>query len=328
MNNLTIKTLYVGDPHVMVSNLDESDRLMSFIKETAIKENINKLVFLGDQMHNHAILRSEVVSFWKKWISIFSVNIRTIFLIGNHDYTGDARSKIHSMGAFKMLNIPLLSIVDTPLVEDNIVYVPYIHDKSKFVEIANSFSSQANTLVCHEDWDGAQYENGFYCPDGVKQEDVNFSLIIGGHIHKRSRFGKVILPGTARWLTNSDANEVKGLWVVSHSQDGSIESESFISTEHVCTPIVSFTWIEGQEAPVIPEGARATIELIGSSDWISKQKKTLKGKVVIKSKNTDQKRTLERKAGNSLENYLLNVYSTNMDRQKLYDFAKGLGLVG
>jgi hypothetical protein len=285
------------------------------------------LVFLGDQMHHHALLRSEVVYFWKKWIEIFSADTRTIFLIGNHDYNGDSKGEIHSMEAFKLFYRPLLSIVDDYLVEDNIVYLPYIHDKSKFVEIANSLSNQGNTLICHEDWDGAQYENGFYCPNGVKQEDINFKLIIGGHIHKRSRFGKVILPGTARWLTASDANEPKGLWLVNHDGDGSIISESFIDTSSVCTPIVSFTWIEGQEQPTIPEGSRASIELIGSSDWISKKKMTLKGKASIKSKITDQKRSIERKAGNSLENFLTNLYSTKMDRETLVNYAKELGIV-
>lgn len=321
------KTLYVGDPHVTIGNLAESARLLDFVEETVKNEKVDKLVILGDLMHNHAIIRAEVHLFWIKYLGKFADMIRTIVLVGNHDVTSDKHNNIHSLEGIKLYNKPLLTIVDSPLAEDNIVYLPYMHDKAQFVEVANSLSSSGNTLVCHEDWDGAQYENGFYCPNGVKQEDVKFKLIIAGHTHKRSRFGKIILPGTARWLTASDANHEKGLWLVDHNEDGSIFSERFIDTSHVCTPIVSFTWNEGEEQPIIPEGSRATVELIGSSNWISKKKVLLKGKAGIKSKITDKQKPTNRKIGNGLEDFLSNLYQSTVNKKALLDYAKEIGIV-
>lgn len=321
-----IKTLYVGDAHVKVSNLKESEDLMNFILETVKKEGVQKLVFLGDQFDHHAILRSEVLAFWYKWFQVFPKHVRTITLVGNHDLA-NFESDIHSMISLKSLEDVNFKIVDYPYIENNVLYVPYIHKNEEFIKTVNLFKDQAKALVCHADFDGAQYENGMYAPNGIKQEEVLFDQIIVGHVHSRSKFGKVIYPGTARWLKSSDANHEKGLWLVDHNEDGSIAFERFIDTSHVCEPILSFSWKEGEEAPVYPDKARVSIELIGSSVWIAKKKATLKGKVSVSSKITDRANKVSRKSGNSLEHFMSDVYATKTNRQKLINYAKTLNII-
>lgn len=329
--------LRVGDPHIRPSNIEEADRLMFFVKQTILSNKIDRLEILGDLCHTHAIVRIEVLDFWNKWLQIFSDIVETVVLVGNHDQTGDKNSGSHALKVFKHISAqnPNLRIVDRPTQIGIYGYMPYIHSNEEFVKEAKRLTEkgglfEVNILVCHATFDGSQYDNEFYAPGGINPDDIPVETIISGHIHKQQIIanGKVDYPGTAYWQSASDANENKGIWQYAHDNStGKVLSRDLISTAHVCTPIVSFTWLEGQEAPTIPEGARATVELVGSSDWISKQKVILKGKVGIKSKITDQKRSNERKAGNSLENYLVNLYNTNMNRDALLSYAREIGIV-
>ena len=326
-----MKILRVGDPHIRPSNIVEAEKLMQFVLQKITDTKAERLEILGDLFHTHAVIRLEVLEFWDKWLNKFRDAIETIVLVGNHDMTGDYNNTgSHALTVFKRLENERLRIIDRPTQIGVFGYVPYIHGESEFTDAVRGLASQGSKiLICHGEFFGSQYDNGFYAPHGFNPDNVPFDTIISGHIHKEQIIagGKVDYPGTAKWDTASDANEKKGIWLYEHDANGKVLTRDRISTAHVCTPIVSFTWVEGQDEPVIPEGAKASVELIGSSDWISKKKSTLKGKVSISSKFTDQKRKVERKAGNSLENYLTNVYDTKMDRSKLIQFAKELGIV-
>lgn len=325
-----MRILRVGDPHIRPSNIEEADRLMGFVKQIVLGGKVDRLEILGDLFHTHAVIRLEVLLFWNKWIPVFQDIVETIILVGNHDMTGDYNSREHALSVFKGLQNEKLRIIDSPANIGVFSYLPYVHKEADFIAAAKSLASQGGkVLVCHAEFDGSQYDNGFYAPHGFSVENLPFDTIISGHIHKEQIIagGKVDYPGTAKWDTQSDANEQKGIWLYEHDDSGRVLQRDRISTAHVCTPIVSFVWLEGEAEPVIPEGAKASIELIGSSDWISKKKTSLKGKVGIKSKSTDQKSKVRRKATKKLEDYLMNMYDTKMDRIVLMQFAKELGIV-
>ncbi len=330
-----MRILRIGDPHIRPGNIEEADRLMAFVKECIIGSRkgkpIERLEILGDLFHTHAIVRIEVLDFWNKWLQIFGSIVETVVLVGNHDQNGDKHASTHSLRVFKHLMAENnLKIVDVPLIYGIYGYLPYIHDNEQFIKSAKYLKEMgAKTLVCHATFSGSQYDNGFYAPEGINPDDIPFDTIISGHIHKEQIIanGKVDYPGTPKWDTASDANEKKGIWLYQHDENGKVIERHMISTANICTPIVSFTWNEGEEAPLIKEGVKATVELVGSSDWIKQKKATLKGKVSISSKFTDKKRGVNRKTGNNLENYLANLYITTMDRTSLIQYAKELGIV-
>lgn len=328
--------LRVGDPHIRPSNIEESNKLMSFVQKIIVEsmsvEPINRLEILGDLMHTHAVVRVEVLDFWHKWLQTFSSLVETVVLVGNHDQTGDKHNSSHSLNTLKTLmrTEKNLKIVDSPYLSGVFGYMPYVHENDQFIAKANSLVEEgAKIIVCHATFDGSQYDNGFYAPNGIDPALIKADHIISGHVHKEQIIanGKVDYPGTPKWDTSSDANENKGVWRYKHDINGKVLERLLIPTDKVVTPIVSFTWTEGQEAPSIPEGAKANVELIGSSDWIKKQKALLKGKVSISTKFTDKKRTLNRKAGNSFENYLNSLYSSKIDKDSLIKYAKEIGIV-
>lgn len=325
-----MKILRVGDPHIRPNNIQEATQLMEFICNIIKNAKVDRLEILGDLFHTHAVVRLEVLEFWDKWLQRFSDIVETVVLVGNHDMGGDYNSDSHALTVFKRIKNEKLKIIDKPTIIGVFGYIPYVHDGEVFLGHARRLASEnAKVLVCHATFSGSQFDNGFYAPEGINPDDVPFEKIISGHIHKEQILagGKVDYPGTAKWDTASDANERKGVWLYEHDVDGKVLNRDMISTDKVVTPIVSFKWIEGQEAPVIPEGAKASVELIGSSDWITKQKVKLKGKVSISSKFTDKKEKSERKSGKSLESFLANLYVPTMDRESLIAFAKEIGIV-
>lgn len=330
-----MRILRVGDPHIRPSNIDEANRLMGFVNmciqgsKTGIP--IERLEILGDLFHTHAVIRLEVLEFWNMWLQVFRDAVETVVLVGNHDMTGDKNSRMHALTVFKRLQNERLRIIDAPTNIGIFGYLPYIHGSETFYKSAQWLADQeSKVLVCHQTFSGSQYENGFYAPEGIDPDLVPFDTIISGHIHREQIIanGKVDYPGTPKWDSVSDANEKKGIWLYQHDDvTGKVIERHRISTASFCSPIALVIWNEGEEQPLFVEGSRTTIELVGSSDWIAKQKANLKGKVSIRSKNTDQKRSASRKAGNSLENYLLNLYSTNMKREDLLNYAREIGIV-
>lgn len=321
-----MKILRVGDPHVRVSNIDESDALLVLIAELAIKYNVDRIEILGDLFHTHAILRLEVLEFWTNALEHLSDICEVVVLIGNHDQTGDYNSASSSLDIFTKLRLKNLKIIETAQVSGPIGYVSYIHDPVKFVDIANSL--EVKTLVCHQTFNGSKFESGMYAPDGIDPDLIKCDLIISGHIHAQQRFGKVIYPGTARWDTASDANQPKGLWIFEHDDTtGAIVSEQFFSTETVCKPIISLSYKEGETILPIQPGARVSIELIGSSVWCAQEKEKLKGKCSVKTKITDRKSTTSRQAGDNFEQFMTNLFVSTMDRPSLLKYAKELGIV-
>lgn len=322
--------LRVGDPHAKPNNLVEMAKLMGFVLEIAQTRNVDRIELLGDLFHTHAVIRLEVMEFWYEWLKILSFNKELIVIVGNHDMSGDYNSKSHAMSVLTMINDDhhQCLIVDYPMQLGVFAYVPYIHDNQRFIDLANGLAdSGAKILVSHQTFTGSKFESGIYAPDGIDSDALRYDTIISGHIHGRQRFGKVIYPGTARWDTNSDANENKGIWLATHDDlTGKILEEEFIDTSHVCEPIYSIEWMEGTKQPTIPAG-RITVELIGTSAWITQQKAHLKGKVGLKSTITDKAKPKTRQAGTNLYDFVNALFITSMDRQELLAYMKEWELV-
>ena len=326
-----MKILYVGDPHFKHTQKDEMERLMRFVDDTAVTNKVDKIILLGDLNDTHGILRTDNQVFWQKWLHILGIDKELVVLVGNHDMKnqGNDDELENSLSIFNLLGTPL--IVEEPMVSGPFAYMPYVHDKKRFVEDANQLAKMgAKVLICHGEFDGAAYDNGYFIPDGVKQEDLNFDLIISGHIHSRASIGKVRYPGTARWMTASDANKEKGIWLVEHdNKTGSILKEEFLDTSHVCIPIYAYQFKEGEDEPVIPEGSRASVELIGSSEWVQKQKVKFKGRASVSSKITDKAKPANRKTGNNLEHFVDKVFEpvSGVKKERMVEFMKEMGVL-
>lgn len=326
------KILFLGDVHVQVSNLEESERLLSFTQESADKNDVDFIMIPGDLYHTFAIKRTEVDYFWQKWLNRLSLDREVNVLVGNHDKVnqGNDSDLRHALNTLAHQEQSNLNIIQSPVSSGIFGFMPYFHSKEKFVEEANKLADQGvKVIFCHGEFNGGKFESGMFIPDGINPDDVKVPLIISGHIHSRQRFDKIIYPGTARWLTSSDKNEPKGLWLAEFDEEGKILKEEFLDTSHVCTPIYAYQFKEGEEEPTIPTGSRASVELIGSSEWVSKQKAKFKGIASVSSKITDKTKPANRKTGNSLEHFVNKVFEpmSGIKKERMVEFMKELGVL-
>lgn len=330
-----MRILRIGDPHIRLNNLEESEKLLHFINDKILELCPDRVEILGDLFHTHSIVRLEVLDFWENWIDVLTAHEDKDFYIlrGNHDMSGSEESSISALLAFKHIKKPNLRIIEHPKTNGIYGYISYYSDNEKFIQIANSLAEEgAKVLVCHQTFQGSQYENGFYAPDGIDASRINIPLIISGHIHKHqilvSSNQTIIYPGTPKWDNASDANEDKGIWLYEHDDiTGAILDSKLISTAGPCTPIIELTWQEGDKMPEIDPSFKNTIELVGSSKWIDKVKNDIKGKVALKVKITDRISKENRKVENTFINFVKHNFETNENKEKLIKYMKELNLV-
>ncbi|HBI01428.1 MAG TPA: hypothetical protein DDY18_07370 [Flavobacterium sp.] len=280
-----MRILRVGDPHVTVRNLEDSEKLMAFILKKAEEFNVHKIEFLGDLMHTHAVIRVEVLDFWQRHFKKLSQGYFVIALVGNHDQPGSKEKEqlMNALNAFK--GIEDVTIVSKPVVIDNIGYIPYHSDEGEFLKAASDlhYNGAVKTLVAHQNFTVPLYSDMFN-PELVPQEHI-----ITGHIHEQKQMGKVFQVGTPKWDTLTDANESKGVWIYDHNEDGSVKAKQFISTKEVVTVIEKHTIKEGDPEPELIPGAKNYVELVGSTAWINEMKKKYKGLASIKARPSDRK---------------------------------------
>jgi DNA repair exonuclease SbcCD nuclease subunit len=235
--------------HVTVEELPECESLLQGVLETVTQESPDGVVFLGDQHHNHALVRVEVMEFWYRWLAELATRTNVVLLVGNHDRPGDASAKGHALMAYK--KIPGVEVVDSVSwsyvalqTAQNVLFAPYYADHAQFVKEVQYMASSSGdgdaieTLVCHATFDGAQYENGFFAPDGLDANLLPVQNIISGHIHSPATFGKVEYLGAPRWRIATDANVDRYLNLIEFENSLPARRKVF-PTSKWCTPIES-----------------------------------------------------------------------------------------
>jgi DNA repair exonuclease SbcCD nuclease subunit len=289
--------LLVGDMHVKRDNVEESQKLIDWIHGLSQQYNA-RVIFLGDQYNDFGLVRVEVLEFWK---NVYKKIPNSISLVGNHDLNpaGVTSSMIAHEGDTLVVGNKL-TLIDENL---KMYAVGFIRDKVLFSDITFAAKSLgAKILLCHAEFNGAQYENGFYAPHGVELDKVpNDIVYISGHIHKKqdikNKLGQVVVRyvGTPRMLTRSDIGDVKGVTLL--KSDGYME---FIPTpENVCEPFKEFVIEEGQPIPKIDSSAKVFVEVRGNQDFIKKVTQILPENIKVRTiiKNDDAKIVIKESEG-------------------------------
>ena len=332
------KILRIGDPHVQVSNIKDSEKLIDFCISTALERNVGVIEMLGDLFHTHAVVRLEVIDFWQKSIEkILNEGFDCRILVGNHDQIGskEKEQEINALNIFKDVDqvyndkyLGSLLLVNKPLVSyDNIGYIPYTRSEEDFFRAASDLYKEGakGLLVAHQTFTGAQYENGFFSEEGIDPGGAPQQQIISGHIHKSQQVGKCFYPGTPKWDTMADANDDKGIWIFTHMEDGKYVDKEFISTKNIVTPIVSYHVKEGDEIPVLDRNARNYVKLEGKTAWINSVKKKIKDVANIKILPTDRSVKSVNEQNTTLEDYIkLFEPVDGVSREEIKEFLRSL----
>lgn len=264
-----MKYVVVGDPHVTKANLEESARVMAWARKLAV-ENKAAIIFMGDQYNDMGVARAEVLEFWH---AEFDVSPETsIALIGNHDLNSDA-----SASPMKAHSSLISTIGDCACqIRNGLWGVGFIRDNEKFLSEAHrAAKGGAKILLAHAEFDGAQFDNGYYSPHGIPVSGLPEALtVISGHIHKRQTLGPVYYVGTPRQMTRSDIGEEKGI----HLLDTETMKIDFIATP--ATVAKPFRQVEiGPETDLkalkFEDPDRCFVDIRGPAEFIKKAMKVL-----------------------------------------------------
>lgn len=227
------KDLFVGDMHSQVSNLSDTERLLEFILEKVREHSPKRLIFLGDLFHTHSVVRQEVIHLYRKYMKIYAALCKVVILSGNHDGISPSNAQTNICEAV-FGEIPNVTVVSGATSDDDYVYVAFMHDNDRFVNVANGFSNTPDKiLVCHQTFNGAAYENGMPIPGGVDAKTLSAPLVLSGHIHAGQQVGKVTYLGTPRMVTRAEANMTKYIYYLEGESPSSLTY-----TAHSTNPIV------------------------------------------------------------------------------------------
>ena len=326
-----MKYLFVGDPHVTPEELGDAKALEDYIVKIAQQEKAT-VILAGDLYHTHALIRAQVQLFWHNFFNrLKELKIRCIVLKGNHDMTG-ATTNLNGSEYVEDAATPLLAHVQDcwavlyePEVEDGILFCPYT-SKEKLVEWSNQHP-ECETLICHQTFNGATYEDGFFAEDGVDPNLIAQKMVISGHIHKSQEFGKVWYPGSPRWRTLSDANMTKSLWILDFNKQGVLLDKKQYKTDKVCKCIKYY--LDTPEDPASTEHNAKDeyrVDIKGPQAWIEQRKPLFEGWAKVRTLRTDTNTDVKVKESEGVWNALrkfTNDYKPlhNTDKDVLLDLV-------
>ncbi len=297
-----MKQLLVGDVHAVPEELAECERLADFIFETVEREKPKHVVFLGDQYNNHASVHVRVQEFWlrffrrltrgenhaRQWLGERgggSYLPHVIAIKGNHDIDPTHGVTAHAL----MAHEDQVTVIDKPQVINGILFLPYTYDAEEFYGWVNGTEpwrqepplKDARGVICHQSFNGAMYENGFYSEDGFDLGRVPQPWVISGHIHRGQYVNGVKLwyPGAPRWRSISDANTDRGIFLVDYDHgtfDAPYAITRFDTGPH-CRQMFRHTVTPASpEVPPVDSKDLCIVDVHGPADFCREQEMKLR----------------------------------------------------
>jgi DNA repair exonuclease SbcCD nuclease subunit len=209
-----MKTLFVGDPHLQIGKLEASHAFTGQLLRIIQEQKPEQTVIAGDLFHTFAVIRSEILSLWWEFLEAARHHTRLVLLVGNHDLSGPDGGT-HALEVFRAF----AQVVDRPEIIDGINYFPFMRDNAEFERLCRALPAGSG-LMCHQSFNGAQFENGFYDPHGADTAAVaHLGYVVSGHVHKAQRLGNIWYPGTPYQMSFADAGEPKHVYLLDIGPD-------------------------------------------------------------------------------------------------------------
>lgn len=304
-----LRILSVGDPHIRVQDLEEAERLVDHVSKVALDEKVDLIVLMGDLFHTHSIMHVEVMHFWRMALRRLRTICKVYVILGNHDGPQEMRAGVHALAALEMDGV---TIVDRPT--DMTIHatasnpdgtyekwpvvsaLPYMRSNEEFVKACH-LKTVGPVLYCHTEFDGCKYDNGFYSKTGVDPAAVPQKLIISGHIHSGQEFGKVWYVGAPRWMTASDVNQDRFIWVIDHSVLGDVTGRKPFPTDPGCKRMMQAE--DTAEKPLKREdylSVKMMVDVKGTAEWIEERKAYWKGFARVRTFATNERQSAVRES--------------------------------
>lgn len=185
------------------TRLENQINSLNWVNETAIENNCDEMVCLGDFMDKPDLSSEELTALKEiKWN-----NLPKKFLVGNHEM-GSNDLSFNSVNALSQIG----EVIDKPCMDSGfgyeIIFLPYILEANRkpLSEYINEVSEnywagmfttqevKQTIILSHNDISGIQY-GGYMSKAGFSVEEINnnCSLFINGHLHNQTQINEKIL---------------------------------------------------------------------------------------------------------------------------------------
>lgn len=227
-----MKVLLIGDPHFMISNINETRRYTKKIVALIKSEEPRFIVVLGDVFHTHEkkhiLVEKEVTHFLKS----ISDLVKTYLLVGNHDMINSQQflTTNHAFTAYRYWEN--LVICEKPvymkLDDKQFIFTPFVppgrliealetlisnHDVRSSNEHLNTEQITRDTytkvdcIFAHQEIYGCRFNPTTLSEDGDRWLETN-PMLISGHIHDEQWVGdNVYYPGSSMQHGFSESGE-------------------------------------------------------------------------------------------------------------------------
>lgn len=290
-----MKYLIIGDLHITKDPevLAEASLFIEWVFSLCGAHDACPL-FVGDIYHYHGIVHVEVVDFWHGVFNraIQRLGKKAIVIPGNHDCNhAVTHTALIAHEKDIILAWPDMCLVPSGNPKHSILAVRFYRDPDQFVKTVNdAYARGVRVIVCHQEFNGAQYENGFYAPGGVDPSifppDLYFLV---GHIHKAQSLGtNVHYIGSSRQIKTTDLGETKGVILM----DTAPENVSFERIEipgTVFEPFVEYIITEEnkKELKTVKNSPRSIIRFEGTEDFCKKMTSKAPSLAKVRQEITD-----------------------------------------
>ena len=227
-----MKYLLVTDTHLGLYNdsdvwLEVVVNLFSQIRQTCHRENIKKIIHLGDFFHNRKSINTKTQTAAQEIIDNLH-GLDLFIIVGNHDTYYKNKIQPTSLKIFR--KEPNVHVVEDTMFIDEIMAVPWGGEIRP---------THLKYCMGHFAITGFNMNDSYVCKKGQDPSIFNqFQKVYSGHFHTPSTQGKITSLGSPYQQTFHDADSTRGYYIFENGEIDLIEFKQYphfvkMSTENM-----------------------------------------------------------------------------------------------
>ena len=199
---MPVKVLFIGDPHIKVSNLLEIELLIDGLKKICSEHNPDLIIIAGDMLDDHEKIWTVALNKAYNMIDILRDFADLYILVGNHDYISNIQflSENHWMNAIKKWDgVTIVDKILHKIIKNELfVFTPYVTN-GRFIEALDTGTANwrdASCIFAHQEFFGCKM--GAITSISGDTWDETYPFVISGHIHSKQYVqNNIYYPGSA-----------------------------------------------------------------------------------------------------------------------------------
>ena len=199
---MSVKVLFIGDPHFKVDNIPEVEMFIDNIESLAKNKKPDFIVIAGDLLHTHERLHTIALNKAYDFIDKMRTISPSYVLVGNHDMCNNSQflTENHWMNGLKKWKNVFIIDKTFLLTINNLkfIFVPYVPN-GRFIEALDTLKEEwkdVNCIFAHQEFKGCKM--GSIISVEGDEWNINYPNVISGHIHsKQNPQENIYYPGSA-----------------------------------------------------------------------------------------------------------------------------------